>query len=54
MECKFWLDVDSFDIALAYAYNMTPRARKEIRKIIFTHFDYIVEQWQEFQAKRQS
>lgn len=52
MECKYWLDVNSFDIALAYSYNMSPRARKEIRKIIFTHFDYIVEQWQEFQAKR--
>lgn len=54
MECKFWLHVDLFDISLAYAYNMSPRATKEIRKIIFTHFDYIVEQWEIFQARRQS
>ena len=54
MECKFWLDVESFDSALAYSYNMTPRATKEIRRIIFGHFDYIVDQWQDFQSRRQS
>lgn len=53
MECKYWLDLDSFDIREAYGYNMTPRARKEIRKIIFQHFDYIVDQWEEFQARRE-
>jgi hypothetical protein len=32
---------------------MTPRATKEIRRIIFSHFDYIVDQWQDFQSRRQ-
>lgn len=54
MECKFWLDVEAFDISEAYEYNLTPRARKEIRKIIFQHFDYIADQWAEFQARRRS
>ena len=54
MECKFWLHVDSFDISEAYSYNMTPRAKMEIRKIIFQHFDYIAEQWGEFQERRRS
>ena len=54
MECKFWLDVESFDITPAYLYNMTPRATREIRRIIFDHFDYIVEQWKEFQLRGQA
>jgi hypothetical protein len=54
MECKFWLDVDTFDIHLAYAYKMSPRATREIRKIIFSHFDYIVDQWEAFQKRRRT
>jgi len=41
IECKYWIDVDNFDIQEAYSYGMTPRDKKEIRKIIFQHFDYI-------------
>lgn len=37
----------------AYSYRVSPRERKEIRKIIFEHFDYIVEQWNEFQERKQ-
>jgi hypothetical protein len=54
MECKFWLNPKKFDISLAYAFNMSPRAMREIRRIIFQHFDYIVEQWEEFQVRRKS
>ena len=52
MECKFWLHVESFDIAEAFASNLSPRAKREIRKIIFQNFDYIVDQWNEFQVRR--
>lgn len=31
---------------------MSPRDKKQIRKIIFEHFEYIVDQWKEFQGKR--
>jgi len=48
MECKFWLDPETFEITEAFSYNLTPAARKEIRKIIFTHFDYLVSEWNKF------
>lgn len=38
----------------AYAYNLSPRDRREIKKIIFEHFEYIEEQWDEFERRRQS
>jgi len=52
MECKFWIDVESFDIRESLLLRMSPRDVRQIRKIIFEHFDYIVEQWQLFQARR--
>ena len=48
MECKFWLDVDNFEIQVALEYNITPQARREIKKIIYEHFDYIVAEWNRF------
>ena len=47
-ECKFWIDVDSFEIDEAFSYNLSPRDRREIREIIFKHFDYIVNEWIKF------
>jgi hypothetical protein len=44
-ECKFWLLVESYEIEEEWSYNLTPRLRREIRKIIFDHFDVIVEEW---------
>ena len=52
MECKYWIDEDNFDVHEAYAYGLSSQAKKQIRKIIFEHFDYIVDQWGEFQARR--
>ena len=43
MECKFWLLVDEVEIKEAFAYNMTPTATREIKKIIYQHFDLIVD-----------
>ena len=48
MECKYWIIVEDFDINEAFAYNLTPAAKKEIRKIVFEHFDYIIEQWNNY------
>ncbi|MBI4640139.1 MAG: DUF4160 domain-containing protein [Candidatus Tectomicrobia bacterium] len=53
-ECKYWLDREHFDLEEAYAYNMSPRDRREIKKIIFEHFEYIEQQWDEFQRRRQT
>lgn len=54
LECKYWLYPERFDIEEAYAYNLTPRDHREIKKIIFDHFEYIGQQWAEFQRRRQS
>jgi len=52
MECKHWIDDEQFDIHEAYTYGLSARDKKQIRKIIFEHFDYIVEQWKEFQERK--
>jgi hypothetical protein len=46
MECKFWLDVDEVEIREAFSFNLTPASRREIKKIIYQHFDLIVEAWE--------
>jgi len=51
-ECKYWLDTEMFDLEEAYSYNMTSSNKREIKKIIFEHFEYIDEQWREFQRRK--
>ena len=53
MECKFWLDTDNFEITIAVEYNLTSQAKREIKKIIYEHFEYIELQWDDFQRRRQ-
>jgi len=48
MNCKFWLHRNIFEIEEAYAYYLSPPAKREIRKIIFDHFDYIVSEWDKY------
>lgn len=52
-ECKFWLNEESFDLEEAYSCNLNVKDRREIKKIIFQHFDYIVEQWNEFKRRQE-
>ena len=51
MECKYWLEVDSFDIREEYAYGLSPADRRAVRGLIFEHFDYIVAAWAEIQKR---
>jgi len=51
-ECKYWLDTEMFGLEEGYSYNMTSSNKREIRKIIFEHFEYIDEQWREFQRRK--
>ena len=51
MECKYWLLADMFEIKEAFAYRMKPRDKREVKKIIYEHFDYIVEQWNQFHKR---
>jgi len=45
------LHPDSFDIEEDYAYNARPANRREIRKIIFANFDYLVTEYESFQQR---
>lgn len=45
MECKFWFLVEEVEIKEAFAFNLTPASKKEIKKIIYQHFDLIVDAW---------
>ncbi len=51
-EGKFWLDANLYEIDEAWSYNLTPRLRREVRKIIFDHFDLIAEEWTRFLGTR--
>jgi hypothetical protein len=51
MECKFLLDVENFAVETALEYNLTPQARREIKKIVYEHFDYIVAEWNKYFKK---
>ena len=52
MDCKYWLDRETYDIEEAFSYRMNARDKREIRKIVFEHFDYILERWNEFEQRR--
>ena len=52
-ECKYWLDRTNFNLEEAYAFNLSPRDRREIKKIIFEHFEYLEQEWDAFERKRQ-
>ncbi|MFI5219672.1 MAG: DUF4160 domain-containing protein [Bacteroidia bacterium] len=45
MEAKFWIDEAEFEIREAFAFNFSPRDKREIKKLIYHHLDYIIEQW---------
>jgi hypothetical protein len=51
-DAKYWLDVERFDLHEAHSYKMSVADRRIVRRIIFGHFDYIVEQWNEFQERK--
>ena len=53
MEAKFWLYEELYEIREAFSYSMDSKDKKEVRKRIFEHFDYITEQWKQFQNRKQ-
>jgi hypothetical protein len=52
MECKYWIGVKEFDIKEAYSFGLKDKDKRQIRRIIFDHFDYIVDQWDEFERRK--
>jgi fructose-1,6-bisphosphatase len=51
MECKFWMDTDNFEVQTVLEYNLSQQSRREIRKIIYDHFEYIISEWNRFFKK---
>ena len=51
MECKFWILIEEFEIREEFAYNLTPASKREIKKIIYQHFDMIAEEWNKYFKK---
>ncbi|MEE2716022.1 MAG: DUF4160 domain-containing protein [SAR324 cluster bacterium] len=50
--CKYWLLPEQFDIQKAYALGISPRDERELRKILFQHFEELVDAWNIHQRKR--
>lgn len=51
-ECKYWLKVEEFDIEESWSHGLSPRDRREIRQIIFDHFNEIIEAWNAHQEQQ--
>ncbi|WP_299289176.1 DUF4160 domain-containing protein [uncultured Mucilaginibacter sp.] len=51
MDCKYWLLVEEMDIKEEFSYNMSPKDKRKIRKIIFQNFDTITDSWNNFLKK---
>lgn len=51
-DCKYWLDVELYEIREAYSYNLSARDTREVRKIILQNFDEIVEAWETFLERK--
>ena len=49
MEAKFWMDEKDFEIRESFSHRMSPPAKREVKKIIYLNFDYIVDQWKKLQ-----
>lgn len=45
MECKYWLLIEEVEIREAFSFNLSPGAKKDIKKIIYQHFDLVIESW---------
>lgn len=53
MECKYWLERDNYEVEEVFAFNMAQKDKRQIKKIIYEHFEYIEQEWDEFQRRRQ-
>ncbi len=50
-DCKYWLLAETFDIGTAHEYNLSPSDRRQIRQIVFEHFDYILSEYERFHGE---
>ena len=45
MECKYWIIEHEYEIKEVFTFNMSPAAKKEIKRIIYQNLDTIIESW---------
>ena len=48
------MDVEGFNLVEEFTLNMSPRDKREVRKILFEHFDLIEQKWNEMKLKQQT
>jgi hypothetical protein len=51
-ECKYWIDTDNFDLEEAYSYSMNNKDKRKVKKIIYEYFEYIENEWNNFQQEK--
>jgi hypothetical protein len=51
-ECKYWLDTENFDVKEAYTFNINNKDKRQVKKIIFEYFEYIENEWNQFEERR--
>ena len=51
-ECKYWLDPENFDVKEAYTFNMNNKDKRQVKKMIFEYFEYIENEWTQFEERR--
>ncbi len=49
-EAKYWLHVETYEITEAHSDGMSPTDKRNVRKIIFAHFDYFLDEWNAFKG----
>jgi hypothetical protein len=47
-ECEIRLHFVRFDVTEEWSHGLTPRLRREVRQIMFDHFDMICDEWIRF------
>lgn len=52
-EGKYWLDRKHFDVRETFSYNMNEKDQRQVKKLIYEHFEFIEEKWLEFQKRGQ-
>ena len=51
-EAKYWLDTKNFDVLEAFTIKMNNKDIRQVKKIIYDHFELIEEEWSNFQKER--
>ncbi len=52
MECKYWLDREECEVTEAFAHNMGPPDRREVKRLICEYFKDFEKAWDKFQEKK--